>query len=115
MNLLVTGGAGFIGSAFVHHIYAKYPDYQIIVLDALTYAGSVENFPISIRDMENPRFKFWYGDVTNAELVNDLVSQADFVVHFAAESHVTRSIYDNKQNDGRNAGWPDAQPNQCNE
>lgn len=95
-TILVTGGAGFIGSNFVRYIYSKYSDYKIIVLDALTYAGSVENFPVSvINNTDDSRFDFWYGNVRNGELVDTLVSQSDIVVHFAAETHVTRSIYDN--------------------
>ena len=97
-TILITGGAGFIGSTFTHYIYGKYPDYKIVVVDALTYAGSIENLPVSIcEDFENDRLEFWYGNVVNGELMDTLVSQADFVVHFAAESHVTRSIYDNTQ------------------
>lgn len=96
-TILVTGGAGFIGSAFCHYIYEKYPDYKIIVLDALTYAGNAKNLPVDVcKDRHNERFEFWYGNILNAELVDTLTSQADFVVHFAAESHVTRSIFDNK-------------------
>ena len=95
-TLLVTGGAGFIGSNFVHHIYDKYPDYRILVLDLLTYAGSLENLPGGFNHSVNGgRIQFWYGDVRNASLVDSLVEQADVVVHFAAETHVTRSIYDN--------------------
>lgn len=96
-TLLVTGGAGFIGSNFVHYVYHKYPEYRILVLDALTYAGSLNNLPESARGPQPNRLQFWYGNVTNAEVVNALVSQSDFVVHFAAETHVTRSIYDNSQ------------------
>jgi dTDP-glucose 4,6-dehydratase len=97
-TVLVTGGAGFIGSNFVHYLYQKYPDYRILVLDLLTYAGSVENLPVDPRQaMQSGRLHFWYGDVRNASLVDSLVSQADVVVHFAAETHVTRSIYDNHQ------------------
>ncbi|MFQ5560073.1 MAG: dTDP-glucose 4,6-dehydratase [Nitrospinota bacterium] len=92
-TILVTGGAGFIGSNFVRHIFQKYPNYKIIVLDALTYAGSVDNFLSGYKD--DPRFTFWYGNVRNGELVNTLVAQADIVFHFAAESHVARSIFDN--------------------
>ena len=92
-TVLITGGAGFIGSNFVRHLYHKYPDYQLLVLDALTYAGNVENLPQD--GLKNNRFRFWYGNVRNAELVDTLVSQSDIVVHFAAESHVTRSIFDN--------------------
>lgn len=97
-TILITGGAGFIGSNFTRYIYEKYPEYRILVVDALTYAGSIENLPVHIwEDMDNPRFQFWYGNVLNGELMDTLVSQADYVVHFAAESHVTRSIYDNSQ------------------
>lgn len=94
-TILVTGGAGFIGSNFVRHIYNKYPDYRIIVLDALTYAGNVENLPVNINESNDGRLLFWYGNVTNAELVDTLMAESDIVVHFAAETHVTRSIYDN--------------------
>ncbi|MBV9121320.1 MAG: GDP-mannose 4,6-dehydratase [Chloroflexi bacterium] len=93
-TILITGGAGFIGSNFVRYLYDRYPDYQLLVLDALTYAGSIENRPHG--SMESGRYEFWYGDVRNAELVDTLVSKADIVVHMAAESHVTRSIYDNR-------------------
>ena len=93
-TILVTGGAGFIGSNFVQFLYNRYPDYRILVLDALTYAGSIENLPEGA--LGSDRYEFWYGDVRNGELINSLVSRADVVVHMAAESHVTRSIYDNK-------------------
>ena len=93
-TVLVTGGAGFIGSNLVHHLYDRYPEYRLIVVDALTYAGSVENLPKDGR--QSDRYEFWYGDVRNAELMDNLVSQSDVVVHMAAESHVTRSIYDNR-------------------
>ena len=92
--VLVTGGAGFIGSNFVRYIYEKYPEYKIIVLDALTYAGSVDNFPSGSECDE--RFEFWYGNVLNADLVSTLVSRSSVVIHFAAETHVTRSIFDNR-------------------
>jgi dTDP-glucose 4,6-dehydratase len=95
-TILVTGGAGFIGGNFVHYIAQKYPDYRIVVLDALTYAGSTDNLPEEMRQIDHLRMRFWYGDVTNAELVNTLVAEADYVVHFAAETHVTRSIFDNR-------------------
>ena len=93
-TLLITGGAGFIGSNFVRYIYNKYPDYKILVLDALTYAGSVASLPE--KSFDNERFEFWYGNVLNADVVNSLVSRSDIVMHFAAESHVTRSIFDNR-------------------
>lgn len=95
-TILVTGGAGFIGSNFVRHIYKKYPDYKIIILDALTYAGHVDNLPVNLNENNHSeRISFWYGNVRNGELVDTLVSQSNVVVHFAAETHVTRSIYDN--------------------
>ena len=93
-TILITGGAGFIGSNFVRHLYDKYPDYRLLVVDALTYAGNVHNCPDGA--MGSKRYEFWYGDVRNGELMDTLVGQADIVVHMAAESHVTRSIYDNK-------------------
>jgi dTDP-glucose 4,6-dehydratase len=93
-TILVTGGAGFIGSNLVRHLYKKYPDYRLLVVDALTYAGNVHNCPDGA--LGSDRYEFWYGDVRNGELMDTLVGQADIVVHMAAESHVTRSIYDNK-------------------
>ena len=89
MKLLVTGGCGFIGSNFIHYILNKYPDYQVTNLDLLTYAGNLEN----LKEFEgNPNYKFVKGDVGDKNLVNDLVKDVDIVVHFAAESHVDRSI-----------------------
>lgn len=93
-TILITGGAGFIGSNFLEYVYRKYPDYHIIVLDALTYAGSPDNIPDDIKSSK--RFEFWYGNVTNGDLMSQLVSRSDIVVHFAAESHVARSIFDNR-------------------
>ena len=94
-KILITGGAGFIGSNFVRYINDKYPDYHLVVPDALTYAGDVKNLP---SDWFNSDLaEFWYGNVCNADMVDTLVSQVDIVIHFAAESHVTRSIYDNLQ------------------
>ena len=93
-TVFVTGGAGFIGSSFINYIFRKYPGYRILVLDALTYAGTIENIPEDIRNSE--RFEFWYGELNNLDLVNDLVEKADFVVHFAAETHVARSLYQNR-------------------
>jgi len=93
-TILVTGGAGFIGANFVHHLWERYPNYKVVVLDYLTYAGSVKNLPQPMTE-GNEQLEFWYGNVRNAELVNTLVAQCDVVVHFAAETHVTRSIYDN--------------------
>ncbi|MDA8082576.1 MAG: GDP-mannose 4,6-dehydratase [Nitrospiraceae bacterium] len=93
-SILVTGGAGFIGSNFIQHIFRKYQDYRLVVLDALTYAGNIENIPPEIRNSD--RFEFWYGNLNNLDLVNDLVERSAFVVHFAAETHVARSLYLNR-------------------
>ena len=92
-KLLITGGAGFIGSNFINYIHRCYPDYKILLLDALTYAGNLDNISSSLKS--NCHFDFFHGNVTHPDIVNKLVSEADIVVHFAAESHVTRSIYDN--------------------
>jgi dTDP-glucose 4,6-dehydratase len=93
-TILVTGGAGFIGSNFVEYIFSKYPDYRLIVLDLLTYAGDIENIPPNVRN--SARFEFWYGDVNNVDLVSDLVARSEVVVHFAAETHVARSLYSHR-------------------
>lgn len=90
-TILVTGGAGFIGSNFVNYLYHRYPSYRIVVVDALTYAGNLDYFG-AIR--QNGRFQFHYGDIRNRDLMDRLVGDADIVVHFAAESHVSRSIAD---------------------
>jgi dTDP-glucose 4,6-dehydratase len=91
MKLLITGGCGFIGSNFIRHILKKYPDYQVINLDALTYAGNPEN----LKDIkENTRYSFIHGRIEDAVLVKDLMREIDCVVNFAAESHVDRSIID---------------------
>jgi len=92
MKLLVTGGAGFIGSNFVIYMLHNHPDYQIVNVDALTYAGNLENLK-SIKD--NTRHTFVKADITDVESINTLFSQGiDVVVNFAAESHVDRSILD---------------------
>lgn len=89
MKLLVTGGAGFIGSCFVRHILNKYPDYKLINIDALTYCGNLAN----LKDVENnPNYTFVHGNICDHKLVRELVSQVDCVVNFAAESHVDNSI-----------------------
>jgi dTDP-glucose 4,6-dehydratase len=92
-NLLVTGGAGFIGSNFVHYMLEKYPDYRVVVYDKLTYAGRLENLD---RDQNNPRFAFEQGDICDAARVREAIQAHDIdtVVNFAAESHVDRSILD---------------------
>jgi len=89
----VTGGAGFMGSNFVRRLLEHYPDYHVVVLDALTYAGNPENFPP--KAWTNPRFTFWHGNVRNMALVEELAHNSDAIVHFAAETHVPRSIADN--------------------
>ena len=94
-TVLVTGGAGFIGSSFVHYLKAKYPDYKILILDALTYAGEFGNLPDGVNDPNESQIQFSYGNVCNQGLVSSLAKDADIVVHFAAETHVTRSIFDN--------------------
>lgn len=91
MNLLVTGGAGFIGSNFVRYMLEKYPNYKVVNYDLLTYAGNLEN----LKDVENhPNYTFVKGDINNRELVDYLVKthEIDVIVNFAAESHVDRSI-----------------------
>ena len=86
---LVTGGAGFIGSNYVHFILKKYPDIKVINLDKLTYAGNLAN----LRDIENDmRYTFVKGDICDRELVDSIMPETDIVVNFAAESHVDRSI-----------------------
>jgi len=89
MKILVTGGAGFIGSNFIRYLIKKYPEYKIVNLDLLTYAGNLEN----LRDIEKSlNYKFVKGDIADKDLVNELVKDADTIVNFAAESHVDRSI-----------------------
>ena len=90
-NILLTGTAGFIGSNFVPYFLEKYPEYNLINLDLLTYAGNLEN----LKECEaNPRYKFIKGDICNRELVEFIFSEYDIngVIHFAAESHVDNSI-----------------------
>ena len=91
MKILVTGGAGFIGGNFVHYMVDKYPEYQIVNLDLLTYAGNLETLkPVE----DKPNYKFVKGDIADREFIMDLFAkeQFDVVVNFAAESHVDRSI-----------------------
>lgn len=89
MKLLVTGGAGFIGSCFIRYMLNKYPDYKILNLDALTYAGNLENLD-DVKD--NPNYDFVKGNICNTELISMIMDNVDVVVNFAAESHVDRSI-----------------------
>jgi dTDP-glucose 4,6-dehydratase len=88
-NVLVTGGAGFIGSNFVRHALAAHPDWRVTTLDKLTYAGRREN----LHDvLDNPRHTFVHADIADAAVAGPLVQASDYVVHFAAETHVDRSI-----------------------
>jgi dTDP-glucose 4,6-dehydratase len=90
-RLLVTGGAGFIGSAFVRNHLRDYPDDTVVVLDKLTYAGNPENLaPVA----DDPRYRFVHGDICDAAIVGELMPGVDAVVNFAAETHVDRSILD---------------------
>ena len=88
-KLLVTGGAGFIGSNFIHYWLEEHPEDEILNLDALTYAGNRDSLAAA---EDNPNYTFVEGDIRNADVVADVVTDADVVVHFAAESHVDRSI-----------------------
>ncbi len=88
-TILVTGGAGFIGSCFVRHMLNKHPDYKIINIDALTYCGNIEN----LKDVENnSNYTFVHGNICDRNLVRELIKECDCVVNFAAESHVDNSI-----------------------
>jgi dTDP-glucose 4,6-dehydratase len=88
-RLLVTGGAGFIGSAFVRRVLERHPEVHVTVLDKLTYAGNLANLePVA----DDPRYRFVRGDIGDADLVDELAPTVDAIVNFAAESHVDRSI-----------------------
>lgn len=90
-TLLITGGAGFIGSNFIRYVLDNFQDCRIINLDKLTYAGNLDN----LKDLENdPRYEFVHGDIRDKDLVQRIYERVDGVVHFAAETHVDRSIMD---------------------
>lgn len=91
-TVLMTGAAGFIGSYVLDYFFTRHPEWRYLVLDALTYAGDFRNIPSRIASA--PNFRFIYGDVRNAKVVEQLVAQSHIVIHFAAETHVTRSIHD---------------------
>jgi dTDP-glucose 4,6-dehydratase len=88
-SILVTGGAGFIGSNFVRYMVKKYPEYKVVVLDALTYAGNREN----LQDLEgSPNYEFHHGNICDKEIVEQLAKRCQVIINFAAETHVDRSI-----------------------
>ena len=96
-TILVTGGAGFIGANFVPYFAAKYPDYDVINLDKLTYAGNLDN----LKECNNmPNYRFIQGDICDAALIDKLFSENNIqgVIHFAAESHVDNSINGHRAN-----------------
>lgn len=89
MRVLITGGAGFIGSNFIRHILNKYPSYKVVNLDKLTYSGNLEN----LRDVEqNPNYRFIKGDICDSRMVDSAGKDCNVIINFAAESHVDRSI-----------------------
>ena len=89
MKILVTGGAGFIGSCFIRHLINKYPDYKIINLDLLSYAGNLDN----LTDISNnPNYTFIKGDICDRKLIGNIFEEVDCCINFAAETHVDRSI-----------------------
>src|SRR5690606_28762454 len=88
-NLLITGGAGFIGANFVHYTLKNYPDYKVPVIDKLTYAGNPDNLTSGLE-----KINFVTGDICDRELMDKLVSETDIVVHFAAESHNDNALRD---------------------
>jgi dTDP-glucose 4,6-dehydratase len=91
MKVLVTGGCGFIGSHFIRAVFANRPDWEVVNLDALTYAG---NLASTLDIQTHPKYRFVYGSITDKSLVEGLVADVDAVVNFAAETHVDRSIVD---------------------
>ncbi len=91
MRLLVTGGVGFIGSNFISYMLDEYPDYEIVNLDALTYAANMANIE---EVLDNPKHRFVQGRIENGKLVDDVMEGIDVVINFAAESHVDRSIHE---------------------
>ena len=91
MKILITGGAGFIGSNFIHYLLNKYSEYKIINLDKLTYCGNLAN----LEDIQhNPNYRFIKGDICESNVVNDILKDCDIAINFAAQTHVDRSIID---------------------
>lgn len=91
-KVLITGCLGFVGCNLIQYLF-KYWSYQVIGVDALTYAGNMNNIPEKIKN--DSRFSFWYGNVRSGDLMNELVNKADVVINLAGETHVARSIFDN--------------------
>src|SRR5665213_3370606 len=91
MKLLVTGGAGFIGSAFIRYVLSLARGYEVVNFDKLTYAGNLANLETVATD---PRYSFFKGDICDGAAVESAMRGCDAIVHFAAESHVDRSIYE---------------------
>jgi len=88
-KILITGGAGFIGSNFIHYLLSRYKDIEVVNLDKLTYAGNLDN----LKDVaDDPRYRFVKGDICDRKIVSEVISGCELVVHFAAETHVDRSI-----------------------
>lgn len=92
-TILVSGGAGFMGSNFIHFVLRKFPDIRVINVDALTYAGNLDN----LKGVPKARYRFVKGDICDARLVVRLMKQADYVVNFAASTHVDRSIHESPE------------------
>ena len=88
MRLLVTGGAGFIGSNFVHYVYEQRPEWKIVVYDALSYAGNMAN----LEGLDNTRYSFIHANICDQKMIDQAVANCDVVVHFAAESHNDNSL-----------------------
>ena len=89
-SIIITGGAGFIGSNFAHWVVNNQPDVHVTVLDALTYAGNLDN----LKGLPEDKFTFVHGNICDADLLDEIVPNADAIVHFAAESHNDNSILD---------------------
>ncbi len=90
MRILITGGSGFIGSNFIRYMSGKYPSYELINFDKLTYSGNINN----LSGLDNKNYKFIKGDICDKELLREVIKEGDVVVNFAAETHVDNSILD---------------------
>jgi len=97
MRILITGGAGFIGSNFIRYMFEKYPNYEIINLDKLTYAGNLDNLK-EVEEKYGDRYTFVKGEIVNSEDVKKAIGNGvDGIINFAAETHVDRSLYEWRQ------------------